>query len=702
MKKLDAPSNFINREWSWLAFNSRVLHESKEEINPLLERIKFTAIVSSNLEEFFMVRVAALKQQHNMGIKGNSPDLLSPQEQLQGIRKKVQALLKEQYRIFNKELIPALAQEGISILTSPKELQPYKEFLLSVFEQQAQKIITPLSVGPTHPFPNLVSGKIYLGLELEPNEDNPQVLEKSNLSFIQIPAGVLGRFVRIKGQQTYVPLECVVRLFAENIYNGYKILSSGFFKIARDADFSIDPDAAADLLTEIESKIKGLHKRSVVRLEHEAELSPVILSSLVKALDITEADLYPINGIMKLQDLFELYAKCDMPSLKDEIIDPIYPVDFSDRDIFEVIREKEPVLFHPYHSYDPVVQLVRQASTDPNVLAIKMTLYRTSSGSEIISALVKAAENGKYVSIVDELRARFDEERNIDVARRLENAGAHVIYGVAGLKTHAKCLLIVRREGSEIRRYVHMATGNYNEKTARLYTDLSFFTSDTAIGEDASTLFNLLTGFSLPSKWNKLIVAPLDLRNRLLSLIQRESENARNGIKTHIIAKMNSLLDTTMVMALYEASQAGVKINLIVRGICSLKPGIPGLSENIEVNSIVGKFLEHPRIYYFYNGGDEEIFLSSADWMTRNLDRRVEILFPVEGQAQKAFIKNILDTQFKDSVNNWALGPDANYNLVSSKNKKDSFDMIYQNIKKGEQRKKTSIIQQFRPIKSLD
>lgn len=702
MKKLDDAKNFINREWSWLAFNSRVLNESKESHNPLLERLKFSAIVSSNLEEFFMVRVAALKQQHALGIKGNSPDLLTPVEQLSGIRKRVVALLKEQYSIFNKDILPAMAQQEIRILTKSQDINKHKDYLRQIFEQQLQKILTPLSVGPTHPFPNLVSGKIYLGLELEPHEDNPKVLEQGNLSFIQIPSGIMGRFVKLKDSDTYIPLEYVVKMFADKIYNGYKILSTGIFKITRDADFSIDPDAASDLLTEIEINIKRLHKRSVVRLEHQKDFSPVVLNALIRALEIGEDDIYPLPGIINLQDLFELYGKCTRPHLKDDIKDPVYPVEFADKDIFEVIREKSPVLYHPYHSYDPVVELLARAATDPDVLAIKMTLYRTSSGSEIIDALIMAAENGKYVSIVDELRARFDEERNIDVARRLENAGAHVIYGVAGLKTHAKCLLIVRKEGNEFRRYVHMATGNYNEKTAKLYTDLSYFTSDSLIGEDASTLFNLLTGFSLPNKWNKLIVAPLDLRSKLVSLINRETENARNGIKTHIIAKMNSLLDKKMVMALYEASQAGVKINLVVRGICSLKPGIPGLSENIQVNSIIGRYLEHPRIYYFYNGGAEEIYLSSADWMTRNLDRRVELLFPVEGSSQKAFIKNILDIQFKDNANSWVLGPDCNYQMINTKGKKDSFSIIYQNIKKAEQKKKSSDMQQFKPIKSID
>ncbi len=702
MIRLDDPRNFINREWSWLDFNSRVLHEAIEDRNPLLERIKFTAIVSSNLEEFFMVRVAAIKKQASLHVQSNSSDQLSPQEQLKGIRQKVERMVRDQYENFNKNLLPALKECGVNIQYNVKDLEKHRPFLHTLFQQQMKKIMTPISVGPTHPFPNLVSGKIYMAVELEPNAENPSILEKSHLSFVQVPTGILGRFIHIPETECYLPLGNVLQLFIGEIYNGYKVISSGLLKITRDADFSVDPDAVSDLLKEIESNIKLMHKRNVVRLEYEKTLSPKVLDILTKELEISKEDMYPINGILRLQDLFEIYSQCDRPDLKDEILAPVYPQDFVDTDIFQLIREKSPILYHPYHAYDPVVEFLDTAAQDKNVLAIKMTLYRTSNQSRIIEALVKAAENGKYVSIVDELQARFDEKRNIDAAHRLEDAGAHVIYGISGLKTHAKCLLVVRREGNEIRRYVHMATGNYNEQTARLYTDFSYFTSDPLIGEDASTLFNLLTGFSIPEKWNQLTVAPLDLRQKFLSLIRRETENAKNGLKARILAKVNSLLDQEIVMTLYEASQAGVEIQLVVRGICSLKPGIKGLSDNITVRSIVGRYLEHPRIYYFYNGGDEEYYLASADWMTRNLDRRVELLFPIEGQKQRDFIQTILDYQYKDNANTWNLASDGTYSLAASNGKKDSFLSIYEHIRKNEKKAKTSNNVVISPIRSLD
>lgn len=701
MIRLDDPANFINREWSWLEFNSRVLHEAREDRNPILERLKFTAIVSSNLEEFFMVRVAALKKQAALHLQGDSCDQLSPEEQLLGIRKRVEKMVKDQYENFNQQLLPALRAKNIDIIFEPKDLEKHRPFLHTLFQQQMKKILTPISVGPTHPFPNLVSGKNYMAVELEPHSGNPSILEKSHLSFVQIPTGILGRFIRLPDTACFIPLGNVIKMFISEIYNGYEVISAGLLKITRDADFSVDPDAVSDLLKEIESNIKQMHKRSVVRLEYEKSLSPRVLKTLTKELEIKPEDMYPINGILRLQDLFEICSQNEGPGLKDEVQMPVYPQEFKDADIFRVIREKSPVLYHPYHSYDPVVELLMNAAQDKNVLAIKMTLYRTSSQSRIIEALVKAAENGKYVSIVDELQARFDEKRNIDAAHRLEDAGAHVIYGISGLKTHAKCLLIVRREGNEIRRYVHMATGNYNEQTARLYTDFSYFTSDPFIGEDASTLFNLLTGFSIPEKWNRLTTAPLGLRQRFLALIRRELQNARNGLEARIVAKVNSLLDQEIVMALYEASQAGVRIALIVRGICALRPGIKGLSDNITVQSIVGRYLEHPRIYYFYNGGDEEYYLASADWMTRNLDRRVELLFPIEGRVQKKFIQDILDYQFKDNSNTWILNSDGSYSMAAEQGKKDSFVSIYQMIRNLEEKQKKEQKQIFTPIRSI-
>ena len=496
-----------------------------------------------------------------------------------------------------------------------------------------------------------------------------------------------------------------MKLFISEIYTGYKVKSASIIRITRDADFSIDSDEISDLLTEIEEHIKRMHQRNVVKLEVEKNISPMVLKTLVKQTRVEDDYIYYIKGILNLNDLFEIYSRINNSELKDKHITPIYPYDFRNRDIFELIREKDCILYHPYHSYDPVVEFVERAAEDEDVLAIKLTLYRTSDDSSIVKALEKAAQNGKYVTILDELKARFDEKRNIQWARRLEDAGAHVIYGIVGLKTHAKALLVIRREKTGIRRYIHMATGNYNEKTARLYTDFSFFTSDDYIGEDVSMLFNLLTGFSMPTQWNYLAVAPLELRNRFISLIERETENAKNGGRARIIAKMNSLLDKSIVKALYAASIAGVKIELIVRGICALKPGIKGVSDNIKVRSIVGRFLEHPRIYYFYNGGDEEYYLSSADWMTRNLDRRVEILFPVRGRDECNFIKKIFEIQIRDNTNQWILNSDGTYELVGGKSKHDSFSETYEFIGEYEllkEKEKQKYGKTFEPVKNID
>lgn len=702
---IDNPKYFFNREWSWLNFNKRVLFEASEEQNPLLERLKFLAIVSSNLEEFFMVRVAALKKQKAAGSKGSSIDKKTPEEQLAGIRIEVNKMLKEQYSLFYKTIVPKLKEHHVELLLDMKSLQSYKNTLSYFFDSNIQAVLTPISVGPTHPFPKLVSGQLYIAVELKPNKDSNDKIEKSRLSFIQVPINIHGRFIRLEEQETYIPIENIIKLFVDRLYNGYDIISASIIRITRDADFSINSDAASDLLTAIESNIKRLHQRSVVKLEMESDISPTVLKTLTAKMELNDDNIYPLKGILNLKDLFEIFGKVNKPDLKDAPIKHIYPYDFNGKDIFKLIRENDRILYHPYYSYDPIIELVKKAAEDERVLAIKVTLYRTSSNSAVIKALIKAAENGKYVTILDELKARFDEKRNIQSAKRLEDAGAHVIYGIAEMKTHCKALMIVRREKGGIRRYVHLATGNYNETTARLYTDLSFFTSDEYIGEDVSTLFNLLTGFSLPTKWNYLTAAPLDLRNKFMSLITRETENARNGCKARIVAKINSLLDKNLILALYEASNTGVKIDLIVRGICALRPGLKGVSENITVRSIIGKFLEHARIYYFYNSGNEEYYLSSADWMTRNLDKRVELLFPIRGKNEQTFIKKILDTQFEDNTNTWRLQSNGVYEMIEGKRKKNSFAIIEAYIKKLESSKKAADEKAgkvFKPVKSVD
>lgn len=691
---------FNNREWSWLEFNRRVLAEAAEAENPLLERLKFTAIVTSNLEEFFMVRVAALRQQREASFQGSSADMRTPEEQLEGIRVRVKSLLKDQYQIFHGELLPQLEENGIRLLTGLEQLEPFGELLRTIFRNEIRPVLTPISVGPTHPFPNLVSGRLYLAVQLEPEASLDERIEKTDLSFIEIPVKMAGRFVRVD-EEVFVPLELVIKLMVPDIYTGYRVIEAGIVRLTRDADFSIEEDAAGDLLKEIETYIKRMHRRSVVKLEYEEGLSRKVVERLMAEGELDQESVYPIPGLLNLQDLFEVYGGLNRPRLKDQPTPPIYPPDFNGQDPFASIDEKDRLLFHPYHAYDPVVEMVTRAAQDSRVLAIKQTLYRTSTDSSIIKALVEAAEAGKYVSVVVELKARFDEERNITWAKTLEDAGVHVIYGLAGLKTHAKALMIVRKEPSGIHRYVHLATGNYNETTARLYTDFSYFTSDESFGEDVTQLYNLMTGFSYPGRWNRLTIAPLDLRSKFADLIRRERENARKGLKGRITAMMNSLSDRGIVEELYLAAMAGVKIRLIVRGICILKPNMKNISDNISVISIVGKYLQHPRIYYFYNGGEEEYYLSSADWMTRNLDRRVEILFPVQDADSRRFLAAMLKIQLNDTINAWALNVNGSYRRLRSKKSNDCFEQIYTYIKKQEAAKvKDDEVQVFRPVTS--
>ncbi len=676
---LDSPELYLNKELSWLEFNKRVLFEATEKDKPILERVKFIAIVSSNLEEFFMIRVAGLKKLLEAGLSGHSEDLMQPLEQLKAIRNKVTDLLNKQYEELYKQIIPALRKSGIEIITGTIKKE-YFQKLRYIFENDILPIITPISVSPTHPFPNLISGRLYLVVELENYERTPINFEAGNLSFIGIPTNILGRFIQID-ENVYIPLENIIRTFAESIYKDYRISSKSIVKVTRDADFEIEEDAVADLLTEIESTIKKMHIRKVVKLEYEEGISKKILNAIMRENELTNDDIYQIKGLLNLNDLMELLQKVEQSDLKEKTLTPVLIKNLKEDDIFEIIKEKDLILYHPYHSYEPIVELINRASADNDVLAIKQLLYRTSPNSKIINALIKAAENGKQVTAVVELKARFDEKRNIEWAKRLEDAGAYVIYGISGLKIHGKALLIVRREKQGICRYIHLATGNYNEVTARLYTDLSFFTCDESFGEDVSSLFNFLTGLSIPTNWNNIVIAPLDLRKRFITLIEREIENAKNGISSKIIAKMNSLTDKEIVKLLYKASIAGVKINLMVRGMCIARP----INKNIIIRSIVGRYLEHARIYYFYNAGEEEYYLSSADWMPRNLDNRIEILFPIHKQDGKDFLRKLLDLQFEDTVNQWNLESDGSYTLVKGKHRKDSFKTIYDFIKKREE-----------------
>ncbi len=708
MKKHNISTNMINREFSWLEFNKRVLFEAEEIKNPVLERLKFLSIVSSNLEEFFMIRVAVLRKQKEANISESSDESMTPAEQLSIIRGRVLELLKRQYDLLYNQILPELRNYGINILVNTDEAELIKELLAPVFDNEMLPMLTPLSVGPAHPFPTLVTGRLYLAVGLRPLENN-FFIEKSDLSFIEIPTNIYGRFMSIDSGDTLIPVENIIKIFINKVFNGYIVTSAHIIRVTRDADLSVQEDGASDLLKEIESTIKRMHRRSVVKIEYESGIPPEILNTIREKNLMESEELYEISGIFNLKDLMELYEKKSSEAKTDKSlifkpITPIYSSEFYKKDIFKVIDESDIILFHPYHSFDPVLDLLNRAAVDPDVMAIKQTLYRTSSNSAIIQALIKAAENGKYVSVIDELKARFDEKRNIEWARRLEDSGAHVTYGVAGLKTHAKALIIVRKEERGIKRYVHLGTGNYNESTAKLYTDFSFFTSDDKFGEDISSFFNLLTGFSLSDRWNYITIAPLELRQKFINLIVREKNNALNGLKAKITAKLNSLVDDEIISVLYDASKAGVKINLIVRGICSLKPGLPGLSENIRIASIIGRYLEHSRIFCFQNAGDEEIYLSSADWMSRNLDRRVEILFPIRNEKNRAFIRKILTLQFDDNVNKWDLLGDKYSHIINDNKKvtseKDSFKEIYELIKKNDYNYNKKNTVELKPVKS--
>lgn len=692
---------FINRELSWLNFNSRVLDEAEEESNPLLERLKFLGITSSNLEEFFMIRVAVLKKQKESSLLDGLPDRTPPERLLAIVRERVLEMIARQYRVLNT-LVAQLAESGIHLLRRGEEMDNHLSSFGTIFDYEIKPLLTPLSVGPTHPFPVLVSGRLYLAVSLAPLPTN-NLAEKSGLSFVELPISVLGRFWKLQDGESYVLTDCLIKRFIGRLFPGYEVLTAHTVRISRDADFSVQEDGAIDLIHEIESTIKRMHRRSAVKLEVETGLPGHVLSAIMEKNELTDADIYEIPGMLNLKDWISFCEKLERPDQKFPSVIPIEPQDFKNVNPFKVIEKADRLLLHPYQSYNPVVDLLQKAADDPDVLAIKQTLYRTSSDSAIIAALVRAAENGKYVSVVDELKARFDEKRNIEWAKKLEDAGAHVTYGVAGLKTHAKALIIVRRENGRIKRTVHMATGNYNESTARLYTDFSFFTSDENIGEDVSGLFNLLTGFSAFENSHHLTIAPVELRQKFLSLIARETDNARRGLSAKIVAKMNSLSDLQMIEALYDASQAGVDIRLIIRGICCLRPGVKGLSENIRVRSIIGRYLEHSRIFLFHNNGDPEYYLASADWMMRNLDRRVEVLFPVRSAENRRMIDDILKLQFEDTLNACELCPDGMYRPVveSGKPAADSFLAIYEHLRENE-RKKTPRRRDFEPVRSVD
>lgn len=654
--------NFINRELSWLEFNGRVLEEAEDDNNPLFEKIKFTSIFSSNLDEFFMVRVASLWDQVNAGFNQTDKAGLTPMEQIQKISLRTHELVALQYRCFNERLRPALEKENIFFIKPRNMSQEQNKFIENYYWKNIYPVLTPLIVDQSRPFPLIMNKSLNIVVLLENMEEDKEDM----FATVQVPS-VLGRFIELptrSEKRYFVLLEDIIRKYINTIFSGHNVITIGYYRITRNADMTLDEEGAEDLLKTIERSLKMRKWGAVVRLEIEKTLDPRLLKFLKEEMEVPKEGIYSLQGPIDLTFLMKFSSVSGYDHLRYKEIKPQPVSQLKDQDFFQAIDKEDILLHHPYETFEPVVELVQKAAEDPNVLAIKQTLYRVSGNSPIVQALARAAENGKQVTVLLELKARFDEENNIIWARRLEKAGCHVIYGLVGLKTHCKVLLVVRKEEDGIKRYVHMGTGNYNDVTAQLYTDMGLFTSNPYIGSDISALFNMITGYSKLTSIYKVEIAPLGLREEFRSLIAQETEHAQQGKQGRIIAKMNSLVDKETIETLYEASQAGVEIDLLVRGICCLRPGIKGLSENIRVRSIIGRYLEHSRIYYFLNDGNELYYLSSADWMPRNLDHRVELLFPVEERKNRRRLKKVLNVYLKDNMKARLLTKDGSYRRI--------------------------------------
>lgn len=665
--KQNVPDQFINRELSWLDFNERVLDESRDKDNPLLERVKFLAITSSNLDEFFMIRVASLKDMAHVGYEGTDPSGMNVPAQLAAISNKTHKLVRKQYSTYNRVLFGELLKAGIRILKRKDLSGAQEKYLDRYFHHTVFPVLTPLAVDASRPFPLISNRSLNICCLVRPASVAPE--DAPNLAVVQVPAGV-PRLVPLPSDDhtDFILLEDVVRRNLGELFRGADILASGCFRIMRNADLDIDEEDAADLLKEIEKQVRMRQWGEVIRLETESDLNEELLLQLKSALQLNEDDLYLINGPLDLTFLFRLFAIPGYPQLRFSPFEAPVDEDLKN-DPFTTIRAGDRLLHHPYDAFDPVAELIRCAAKDPDVLAIKQTLYRVGGDSPIIRSLAEAAESGKQVMVLVELKARFDEENNILWSRRLEQAGCHVIYGLAGLKVHSKITLIVREEEEGIRRYVHLGTGNYNDQTAKVYSDFSLFTCSESIGADASEFFNMLSGYSAPLTWRRLIVAPLWLRREISRLIEQEITNALAGKQARIVIKVNSLVDPDMISQLYRASGAGVQITLIVRGICCLLPGVPGLSERITVRSIVGRFLEHSRVYLFHNDGQDDLFLSSADLMQRNLDRRVELFFPIEDPKAYDQIINLLNLQLADTERSRIMDDHGEYHDIDRRGK---------------------------------
>jgi polyphosphate kinase len=668
IRNLDDPSLYINRELSWLEFNRRVLEEAQDPQVPMLERLKFLAIFSANLDEFFMVRVGGLMQKLHAGItRSSGADRMFPKEQLEHISQRVGEMVQEQYRVLNSEVLPTLEQEGIIIRRGIKDLtEAERKHLRDVFRREIFPVLTPLAIDPGHPFPHLANKSLNLAVVLE-RPKHPDKL----FAVVQVPA-VLRRFVQLPADKGFVfaPLEAAIQLHLEDLFPGMTLDHATMFRVTRDSEYEIDDDEVEDLLKAIEESVRKRRRGTAVRLEVEGEAPAEVVQFLTSSLDLdTVADVFRLPGLLDQTSLFQVYGLPGYPHLRDpEFVPQAVPDFLNAPNIFTAIRARDILVHHPYESFTPVVDFIAAAAADDRVLAIKQTLYRTSSDSPVVRALQRAADAGKQVTAVIELKARLDEERNILWARELEKAGVHVVFGFVGLKTHCKVALVVRREDDGIRRYVHLSTGNYNPQTARIYTDLGYFTANPDFADDVSALFNYLTGYSELPVWKKLIVAPSRMQDFMLEAIAHEVELERAGKRGRIIAKINGLLEPAVVQAIYRASQAGVKIDLICRGVCALRPGIPGLSDNVRVVSIVDRFLEHSRIFYFGNGGDPQVYIGSADWMDRNLSRRVEVVFPIEPpELKQRLIRDILEISLKDNTKAREMQPDGTYNRIKPK-----------------------------------
>ena len=656
---------FFNRELSLLEFHARVLEESLDERNPLLERLKFLSIFSSNLDEFFMIRVSGLKEELD-DANVISADGLGPAEQLAKIRERVLGLVNEQARCLREGIIPQLKETGIALVPYDSLSRHEQESLNEYFIEKVFPILTPLAVDPSHPFPYISPLSVNIGLMVHAPKDVRSISRRkdgdSRFVRIKVPS-VVPRLVPVRSSSSrFVLLEDIIEANIQALFPGMDPGPCHMFRVTRDADIEIREEEAEDLLSVIQEEVRQRKFGSPVRLEVSPDMPSEMIEYLTSSLDLGPEDVYVFDGPLHLQDLMSLFD-CDRPDLKDVPFSPRVPEWFEEYDsIFDAIRDKDRLLHHPYDSYDCVTGFINQAVEDPEVVAIKICLYRTGPESPIPPALIRAAEQGKQVTALIELKARFDEEHNIEWARKLDQAGVHVVYGILGLKTHGKLTLVVRREGDTLKRYVHIASGNYNPTTSCTYTDLGMFTVDDAVGRDATELFNYLTGFSEQTDYRRLMVAPVDLREKLNDLFDREIAHQRAGRPAHIIAKFNRLADLQIIEKLYEVSQAGVRVDLIVRGICMLRPGIPGLSENITVRSVVGRFLEHSRVFWFSNGGNDQIYIGSADWMSRNLKHRIEVVAPVTDPKSKRYLRDVLlEAYLSDNTKARELKPDGRY-----------------------------------------